>query len=371
VAPAALRFDTASRGLDAAGGADQVRVDAVAAEHDALLASLERLDEVAASGGDVLEVYASTHDRIEGELGTQLAALEAAISTQLELALLESAAAHDRLASLFPIILLATVAALYTLWRLRLAGRRADSLQRLIEEKDVFIGTVSHELRTPLTGILGLSSELVDHGESITPAMRGQYHEVVLAQALEMRDLIEDLLVAARSNIGKVGIRLTDLDLSQLVHKVLAESALMQSAEAPAVVVGEGTALVRADRMRFRQILRNLLTNASRYGGDAVTITFGAQDGMGRVSVCDNGDGVPPGSERLIFLPYRSAAGADRPSASVGLGLSVSRTLARLMGGDLAYRREAGQTVFELSLPLCDVAPRTEEPAVPIGSTVG
>ena len=358
VAGPRLRFTTAAQTLLAGEsiGDERDRYLAVEADHEELIDSIRGLEDVAASGGDVEPIYVAGHRTIEEGLASQLAALEATTSTRVELALLDFAAARDRLASLLPVIMLAAIAALYTLWRLRLARRRADSLQRLIVEKDVFIGTVSHELRTPLTGILGLTSELVENGESFSPEQRAQYREVVFAQALEMRDLIEDLLVAARTDIENIGIRLTELDLADVVRKVLTESALMQSAEAPAVAVGDGTVHVRADRMRFRQILRNLLSNACRYGGPRVSIGFDTRDGSGIVSVRDDGNGVPPGSEDLIFEPYHSAAGEGRPMASVGLGLSVSRTLARLMGGDLVYRREEGETVFEVSLPLVAVA---------------
>ncbi|RPI23446.1 MAG: hypothetical protein EHM57_03985, partial [Actinobacteria bacterium] len=218
----ALHFATAAERL-LAGRSATARQDylAVGADHDDLLASMERLDAISASGSDVAAVYFGEHRAIEARIESRLNSLEVATSTRMELALLESAAARDRLVSLLPVILLAAVAALYALWRLRLAGRRADSLQRLIVEKDVFIGTVSHELRSPLSGILGLSAELVERGDALSPEERAQYQEIVLAQALEMRDLIEDLLVAARTDIENIGIRPQELDLGDLVRKVL------------------------------------------------------------------------------------------------------------------------------------------------------
>jgi two-component system sensor histidine kinase KdpD len=98
--------------------------------------------------------------------------------------------------------------------------------------------------------------------------------------------------------------------------------------------------------------VRNLLTNAARYGGERVWIE--ARRGANRVivSVIDDGRGVPAGQETTIFEAYQRAHNAAGQPASVGLGLSVARKLARLMGGDLRYRRVDDTSVFELSLPL-------------------
>jgi signal transduction histidine kinase len=105
------------------------------------------------------------------------------------------------------------------------------------------------------------------------------------------------------------------------------------------------------DPLRLRQILRNLLSNARRYGGDTVTIRVRTDLDRVVVEVVDDGPGVPPGEEEAIFQPYIRNRSDQALPGSIGLGLSVSRRLARLMGGDLVYRRDHG-SVFELSLPL-------------------
>jgi two-component system sensor histidine kinase ChiS len=107
-----------------------------------------------------------------------------------------------------------------------------------------------------------------------------------------------------------------------------------------------------ADPLRFRQIVRNLLTNASRYGGDEIWLEVEDRDANVVVTVVDNGAGVPRTLEQRIFEAYeRGNHGQVAQPGSVGLGLAVSRRLAGLMNGSLEYRRVDGQTRFELSLP--------------------
>ncbi|HSM45622.1 MAG TPA: ATP-binding protein, partial [Acidimicrobiia bacterium] len=114
-----------------------------------------------------------------------------------------------------------------------------------------------------------------------------------------------------------------------------------------------GAVKVDADPTRVRQIIRNLLTNAIRYGGAQVVVSSRAEGGLGFLQVRDDGPGIDTEHIERIFRPYERVANADvaRPG-SVGLGLYVSRQLANLMGGELTCRREPGETVFELSLPL-------------------
>jgi signal transduction histidine kinase len=131
----------------------------------------------------------------------------------------------------------------------------------------------------------------------------------------------------------------------------------------PPISVNESS-LVMADGLRTRQIIRNLLTNATRYGGANVKIEIDVHDGMGRLTAMDDGNGVLGIDEDKIFDPYyRSRTDVAQPD-SVGLGLAVARQLARLMSGDLVYRRQDSWTRFELRLPL-DPNSRPDPPPVP------
>ncbi|HUG74449.1 MAG TPA: ATP-binding protein, partial [Acidimicrobiia bacterium] len=113
-----------------------------------------------------------------------------------------------------------------------------------------------------------------------------------------------------------------------------------------------------------RQVLRNLVTNAFRHGGAPVQITGRGVDGCIVVDVIDHGEGVPAVLEDALFSPYANAPQGEAASRhSIGLGLYVSRQLARLMGGDVTYERRGQATVFSLTLPLANlVGERTDLP---------
>ncbi len=222
-----------------------------------------------------------------------------------------------------------------------------DQLEALVVSKDRFVATVSHELRTPLTAIYGLSHELHSNRPAITSAELDEFIGVIAAQSAELSDLIEDLLVAARADTDALRVHAERCDLRR-------EIATTLEAHPEAVVVRSGDGApshAHADPLRFRQILRNLLTNARRYGGERVWVEIQGERDRVLVTVVDDGEGVPASMSDAIFDPYESAHDPGTQPASVGLGLAVSRRLARLMGGDLVYRRHDGTTRFELTLP--------------------
>ncbi len=110
--------------------------------------------------------------------------------------------------------------------------------------------------------------------------------------------------------------------------------------------------LVLGDRTRIRQVVRNLVCNAERYGGPKIVIETATVPGWVCLFVRDNGDGIPESDIARVFEPYGRVAGSEqRHEHSVGLGLRVALELARRMGGDLGYARHDGWTVFEFRLP--------------------
>ncbi len=229
------------------------------------------------------------------------------------------------------------------------ALKRAEAdLEELVRSKDEFIAAVSHELRTPLTSVLGFA-ELIDANCDSLDADSREMLTLLLSQARDMAHIVEDLLVAARAEIGDVAIEREHIDLLDVIDDALAQAGGGFNVDA------DGAPMVYADRVRVTQILRNLATNALRYGGTDRSLTVSADDESAYIRVCDNGDGVPVEAQERIFQPYRRAH--DRPgmTASVGLGLAVSRQLAELMGGTVHYRRQGGRSCFELTLPLAAV----------------
>lgn len=211
--------------------------------------------------------------------------------------------------------------------------------------RNEFIATVSHELRTPMTVVLGLGEELAQNYESFGDAERRDLALLIARQAEDASWLLEDLLVAYRQDPEGMVIETKEFDLVKAAERVL------EVADRPITVRVDGertTAL--ADPRRTRQIVRNLVTNAARYGGPHVSVRVHSVGDMLELAVCDDGGPIPDEDVDRIFKPFERGAAPDLPN-SVGLGLAVARRLARLMEGDLVYRYEEGLTWFVLSLP--------------------
>jgi signal transduction histidine kinase len=211
------------------------------------------------------------------------------------------------------------------------------------------IGVVSHELRNHLTGVIGVTELVTD--PSIDLELDELKELLVLAhhQAVEAGDVIEDLLTASRAERGVLDVALEPVDLGSEASLVLRRFGV-QGHSIP-LDLPEGAVWATADPLRFRQVLRNLITNADRYGGAKVKVSVTYDGPMSSVAVSDDGDGVHPADEASIFLPYRRSRDKSPAPGSTGLGLWIARNLTRHMGGDLTYRRRDGVTVFEVTLP--------------------
>ncbi len=207
------------------------------------------------------------------------------------------------------------------------------SLAGLVSLKNLMVTTISHEFRGPLSAISGLintgdDSDVTESIDLIRDA----------AQALEM--MTEDLLVALLPRGTKVSVNPTTLDMLALVSSVATKEFTIEVTDEP---------MILGDELRTRQILNNLISNTSRYGGPSREIRIGRMDGYGLIEVRDNGDGVPVELEKTMFTAFASSGAV---SGSLGIGLAVSHELAVRMSGELTYAREAGETVFSLRLPL-------------------
>lgn len=220
-------------------------------------------------------------------------------------------------------------------------------LESLLTSKDQLIASVSHELRTPLTAIVGLAEELRENKVGIDSVERDQLIGVIATESREMADLIEDLLIAARSEDGSVAVFPQRTDLSLLAASV---ASLLAVPEGVDLVVDDVPSAAFADPVRVRQVVRNLLTNAMRYGGKHVRVTFGSGDGRTYLDVSDDGPGIPQHDLEAIFEPYGRSASSQVVLGSVGLGLTLSKRLAELMGGSLSYMPSEGCT-FRLVVP--------------------
>ncbi len=207
------------------------------------------------------------------------------------------------------------------------------------ELKNEFVAMVSHELRTPLTSIAGFTDTLVDSWQELAAEEVDEFLSIIAKQARYLGDLVEDILVIPRLEAGRLRLEPEMFDLTSLVHHVV-DLLFPQGTRRDASVAIPGGVRVYADAQRVQQVLRNLLDNARKYGGDQVLIE-GLSYGENYVLVVsDNGAGVPPESVGRIFEHFEQMSKGDaRSSTGVGLGLPIARKLARAMSGDVWYEK--------------------------------
>jgi len=224
-----------------------------------------------------------------------------------------------------------------------------ERMADLIRSKDEFLAAVSHELRTPLTTVFGAAESLQEQWSDLGEDIKLELLDLIATESNDLAHLIEDLLVAARADIGTIVVRRMPIEIRAEVEMV--QQAIAQ--ERGVLIDAEHIdGWANADPLRFRQIVRNLIVNAIRYGGDIVRLESKTNLDGCFLYVWDNGDGIPEDRREAVFEPYKRAHSSAGLPGSVGLGLSISRQLAQLMGGDLSYDYQTGWSVFTLRLPL-------------------
>ena len=194
------------------------------------------------------------------------------------------------------------------------------------------LGIAAHELRTPATVILGLAATLAANRDRMP---EDQVQEAIVRldrQANRMVGLLEDLLDLSRIQRGGLEVTLDSIDVAEAVAAAL--SIAPPPDEVNVNVVGPVGVAVLADEPGLERILVNLLTNAYRYGGRNVRVEARHVLGGVRLSVVDDGPGVPPALRPHLFKPFRAEVGGT------GLGLSIVLGLAEAFGGTVSYEEE-------------------------------
>lgn len=234
--------------------------------------------------------------------------------------------------------------------RVRQAERAAEEAHSI---KNDFVAMVSHELRTPLTSIAGFADTLINGWKDLPEGEVDEFLYYIHKQALYLGDLVEDVLVIPRLEAGRLRFRPELFDLGRIVREVT--DLLVATDSSRDVVVSMPTGvMLDADPKRVQQVVRNLLENARKYGGEQVLVEgFGYGDHY-VIVVADNGPGVPDAAAEQIFEHFEQLSKGDaRSSSGIGLGLPIARRLARAMGGDVWYeRRFPTGSRFCFSLPL-------------------
>jgi PAS domain S-box-containing protein len=239
----------------------------------------------------------------------------------------------------------------------QLERRRLAELER---SKSTFLNLVAHELRSPLTVLRGYISLYRDADAPTLYALAQKSLPALEAKTVEMSRLVDQMVDVARLEEGTIDLSADRFDMGASVERSVEGAQALSDAGHRIVIEPFPEELnVMGDRERLRTILSNLLSNAIKYspdGGD-VNITLTRENGVGRVTVVDHGVGIAPEDHSRLFSPFTRVARDDlRYVPGTGMGLYLSRELARRQGGDLEllYSSPAG-SAFSVTLPLAEL----------------
>ncbi len=224
--------------------------------------------------------------------------------------------------------------------------------------KTDFLAIMSHELRTPLNAIAGYS-ELLELGMRgpITEQQRDAIGRIRRSQR-HLLGIVNDILTFAKSESGRIPVTLepTPVDDAIAAASFVVEPMLSANGTTLEILPSTAGLAVVADRERLQQILVNLLSNASKFGapGQKVSVSAKVREHLVAIAIQDKGQGIDNDKLEAIFEPFMQlSSGLTRTSDGSGLGLSISRELARLMGGDVTAASTPGDgSTFTLTLPL-------------------
>jgi signal transduction histidine kinase len=259
----------------------------------------------------------------------------------------------------------------------RLVKRLEESLIHMTEMnrmKDDFVATVSHELRTPLTSIQGSVKTLLQPDMEFNADDRQTLLEVVDRQGERLRQLIEDLLVAARIEAQPIRAVISPVSLGGVAQQVIEGLGSRAASHRVVFDLAGDPGKVDTDERRVYQILSNLVDNALKYSPSDTTITLRVRGVPGGVEVLveDQGPGIPDEQQERIFDRfYQVDQTSTRAVGGTGLGLYICRRLTEVIGARIALdRSDEHGSVFSLVIPLSPPADSIRAEDIPLDETL-
>jgi PAS domain S-box-containing protein len=237
---------------------------------------------------------------------------------------------------------------------LRRARQQAEAAS---EAKSEFLSSMSHELRTPLNAILGFAQLLERDRKQPLSERQLERLSHVLRGGEHLLRLIDDVLDLSRIESGRISVSSEPVEIASVLAEAIHTLEPMASRAGIRIVppdVPLGTPPVIADRTRLAQILMNLGSNAIKYGKTDGHVAFRTEIGSSsvRITVIDNGIGIPEDKRDRIFDPFQRAGQEAGPIEGTGIGLTISKRLAEIMRGTVGFRSQVGQgSEFWIELP--------------------
>lgn len=232
--------------------------------------------------------------------------------------------------------------------------------------KSDFLASMSHELRTPMNAVLGFG-QLLELTLPPEAKERGYVREI-LKGGRHLLTLIDDVLDLARIESGRVDLSLEPIVLGEVVAESLRLMQPLAERRGITVEADVGPCTLMADRVRLKQVLVNLVSNAIKYNVDNGRVgirTRPTSQGQLRVEVRDSGPGIAPERQRELFQPFNRLGAETGPVEGTGIGLVLVRRLVGLMGGVVGVDSTPGRgSVFWFELPQPDVVPGEPLPAM-------
>ncbi len=227
-----------------------------------------------------------------------------------------------------------------------------EQLRRSERQKSELVSIVSHEVRTPLASVLGFTSFLLRH--DVDDETRRYYLEIIEAQGRRLSALLNDFLDVQRLEEGKLAFSQELVDITELLREQVRLFTAQSRAHRLELDVRDEPLAVHGDSNRLAQVVGNLLSNAIKYSptGGLVEVVGEEENGSVRISVRDEGLGIPTSDQQHVFTKFFRGDAAEQGIAGSGLGLAFARAVVEAHGGELSFTSTAGKgSTFWLELP--------------------
>ena len=253
--------------------------------------------------------------------------------------------------------------------------KKSEDLELTTRYKSEFLANMSHELRTPLNSILLLSRLLSENNDRNMNAEQIEFAKVIQSSGNGLLGLIDEILDLSKIEAGKMQLEVTDVSVKEITDSLkdlFTELAKEKNIEFN-IIAKDAPVVIKTDRMRLEQILKNLISNAIKFTAEGSVTLEIKKNALNDKTVCfivkDTGIGIPHDKQPLIFEAFQQADGSTkRKYGGTGLGLSISRELAKLLDAEITLKSAVNEgSEFTVSLPIAGTtvqAPAEPQPVI-------